>query len=405
MPGRPPPRPLRVVLWGTYDTGKPRVRILRQGLRLQGAEVLECRADLWRGIDDKSQVRGARRWLKLAARALLAYPGLVWRYLRLPRHDVVLVAYPGLVDLFVLRPFAWLRRAPLAWDWFLSAYDTIVLDRRLLSPRNPLAWAIRAVEWLAARLADAVFMDTAAHATRMEHLFGLPAGAIGRVWVGVEREHFDGATGAARDAGDADGTLSAATPHDFTVLFYGQFIALHGIATIIAAADLLRDQPVHWRLIGRGQEAPRIRALLERTPLPRLQWIEWLDYRELRQALAQADVALGIFGVSDKAASVIPNKAFQILAARRPLITRNCAAIRELLDHAPPAVQLVRAGDAAALAAAVQIVVDQRMPNHPASDRATTAGAGVNIPDLTDRFDAAAVGRQLVDILQPLKRP
>lgn len=387
MPGQTPLRPMRVVLWGTYDTGKPRVRILRQGLRLQGVEVLECHAELWGGIDDKSQVKGITRWLKLAGRALIAYPGLIWRYLRMPCHDVVVVAYPGLVDLFVLRLFAWWRRTPLAWDWFLSAYDTIVLDRQLLSPRNPVAWSIRSTEWLAARLADAVFMDTAAHAARMEKLFGLPADTLGRVWVGVEREHFDIAV-------DPPARSVAADDADVTVLFYGQFIPLHGIPTIVAAAELLRDEPVRWLLIGRGQEASRVRELLERAPLPRLRWIEWVEYGDLHQALIQADVVLGIFGTSDKAASVIPNKVYQVLAARRALITRDSPAIRELVSHTPPTVQLVPAGDAAALAAAVKVI----------ADRGKAAGANAPVPDLTNRIDAAAVGKQLFDILQPLIR-
>ena len=52
----------RVVLWGTCDTGKPRVRILIEGLRANGVEVVEIRADPWRGIEDKSQVKGIGRW-------------------------------------------------------------------------------------------------------------------------------------------------------------------------------------------------------------------------------------------------------------------------------------------------------------------------------------------------------
>lgn len=385
MQDKPPSRPMRVVFWGTYDTGKPRVRILRQGLRLNGVEVLECHAELWGGIEDKSQVKGISRWLGLFGRALIAYPLLVWRYMCMPRHDVVMVVYPGLVDLFVLRAFAWLRRTPLAWDWFLSAYDTIVLDRRLLNPHNPVAWSIRGIEWLATRLANAVFMDTAAHAKRMEGLFGLSAGALGHVWVGVEREHFDTDVGTPSDTPPRDST-------ELNVLFYGQFIPLHGIPTIIAAAGLLRDEPVRWLLIGRGQETSRIRSLLRRSALPKLQWIEWVEYGELRQALTRADVVLGIFGTSDKAASVIPNKVFQILAARRPLITRDSPAIRELVSHDPPAVQLLPAGDAAALAAAVMVF----------TNRGTVPHADIHVPSLTDQFDAAAVGKQLFDILQSL---
>ena len=51
----------------------------------------------------------------LAFRALWVYPALVVRYLRLPRHDWVLLGYPAIPDVFVIRLFA-IRRgwnAPL----------------------------------------------------------------------------------------------------------------------------------------------------------------------------------------------------------------------------------------------------------------------------------------------------
>ena len=112
------------------------------------------------------------------------------------------------------------------------------------------------------------------------------------------------------------------------MLFYGQFIPLHGIATIIRAARLLREESVEGTLIGRGQEAPGIRAMLDDVPLIKLKWIEWVEYGELQRFIEDSDVCLGIFGSSDKAQSVIPNKVFQIVAAGRPLITRDSPAIR-----------------------------------------------------------------------------
>lgn len=371
-------RPFRVLLWGTYDTGKPRVRILREGLRRSGVEVLEIHHALWAAIEDKSQVRGAGRWLKLVVGALLAYPRLLWRYLTAPQHDVVLIAYPGIIDLFVLRAFAWMRRVPISLDWFLSAYDTIVLDRRLMHRCNPAAGTIFAVEWCAIRLADMVFMDTAAHARRMERLFGLSEGRIGRVWVGAEAGEF----------ALADIPCDNVDNRNLAVLFYGQCIPLHGASTIVEAASLLRDAPIDWHLIGTGQEARKIDAELERLQLPRVHRVDWVPYERLREALARADVVLGIFGTSDKAASVIPNKVFQTLMARRPLITRDSAAIRELVAHSPPHVQLVAPGDAKALAAAVMLACrelgsEPQLPNVPSQS-----------------FDEGAIGRQLVDLLR-----
>ena len=370
--------PMRVLIWGTYDTGKPRVRLLREGLKRNGAQLFEIHHPLWAAIEDKSQVRGIRRWLGLAASALFAYPRLVWRYLTAPAHDVVLIAYPGAIDLFVLRVFAWMRRVPIAWDWFLSAYDTIVLDRRLLSPRNPVAWLIFAFEWCAARLANVVFMDTAAHARRMEHIFGLRAGRVGRVWVGAE-------TGAFAPANEL---CEENVQRDFLVLFYGQCIPLHGVMTIVAAADLLRDAPIDWLLVGTGQEASRIDAELVRLQLPRVRRVSWMPYERLREAITSADVVLGIFGTSDKAASVIPNKVFQAAMARRAIITRDSPALREFLSDAPPHVQPVNAGDPQALAAAVVRAREELAP-----------GATVMNPAKAP-FDEDAIGRQLIESLR-----
>jgi len=137
------------------------------------------------------------------------------------------------------------------------------------------------------------------------------------------------------------------------VLFYGQFIPLHGIGTIIEAARLLRYAPIQWTLVGRGQEAPRIRAMLAEDPLSALHWVEWVPYDQLDEWIKRADVCLGIFGTSEKAASVIPNKVFQIVASGLPLVTRDSPAIRELLTDGPPCVRLVKAGDARALANAI----------------------------------------------------
>src|SRR3546814_10446668 len=61
-------------------------------------------------------------------------------------------------------------------------------------------------------------MDTHAHARRIEHLFGLGNGSCGSVWVGAETEHFSSSLLASR---------TGARP--MHVLFYGQFIPLHGV--------------------------------------------------------------------------------------------------------------------------------------------------------------------------------
>lgn len=366
---------MKIVLWGTYDAGKPRIRILRDGLRALDVEVIEIHKDIWEDVGDKSAMRGVRAWLGRGLRLFGAYPLLIWRYLRAPAHDLVLVSYPGQLDVLVLRPFAWMRRKRIAFDWFISAFDTVVEDRRLLGRRNPLAWMLLMGEWLASRASDIAFMDTAAHARRMEVLFRLPANSVGRVWVGAESAFFHA-------------SLRERSDDCLQVLFYGQFIPLHGIGTIVEAARLLREAPVRWTLVGRGQEASRIRAMLAECPLPALRWVEWVPYGQLGEWMKRADVCLGIFGTSDKAASVIPNKVFQIVASGRPLVTRDSPAIRELLADNPPCVHLVDGGDPRALAGAIHDCMKFMQTPPSPCHRALRA-----------QIDSVAIGKQFLAVV------
>jgi glycosyltransferase involved in cell wall biosynthesis len=160
------------------------------------------------------------------------------------------------------------------------------------------------------------------------------------------------------------------------------------VQTIIQAARQLRDEPIEWLLIGRGQDAARIRAMLDDVPLPRLQWLDWIDYEQLPATIHDADVCLGIFGMSDKAASVIPNKAFQALAAGRPVVSLDSPAMRELLGAPQDVARLVPAGDATALANVLRDL--QR--------------ASILPPTPLAAFDAHAVGAQLLACLNAVDR-
>ena len=228
---------MRVVWWGTYDLSKPRNRILLRGLRESGAEVIECHTEVWPDIQDKSAIAGPVAWATQVFRWFLAYPGLIRRYLRVPRHDAVFVGYLGFIDVLVIWPFARFRGAPIAWDVFLSLYDTVVADRKIVGARHPAAWLLFALEWLACRAASRVILDTKAHAAYVAGIYRVASERMAALPVGVEPEHFS-------PRSRKDG--SARAKDGIKVLFYGQFIPLHGIDTIIHAARLSKDEPIDW---------------------------------------------------------------------------------------------------------------------------------------------------------------
>ena len=338
-------RELKVLVWGTYDTSKPRVRILLQGLRETGIHVSEVHREVWLGVEDKSQIHSIAQKLLFLSRWMKAYPALLFDFLRTPRPDIVLIPYLGQLDVLLLWPFSRIRKVPVCWDAFLSLYDTIVNDRRLVGAHHPLARLLWRLEWMACRAADQILLDTNAHAHYFVETFGVSATKIRRVFVGAEDIFFR--PPAAKFSKDV------LQKKIFTVLFYGQFIPLHGIETIVRAAKLCDHEPIHWVLIGKGQEAPYIRTLVNKLSPRHLEWIEWVPYQKLVDYIQDADVCLGIFGDTGKAARVIPNKIYQVLAAGRPLITRDSPAVRELLFETESVI-LIPCTDSKSLAAAVK---------------------------------------------------
>lgn len=313
---------MRVLYFGTYERRYPRNAQVMSALRRAGVEVIERHEPVWEGQEEKWSLG-----VSAAARLLLAEARLFAR--RPPKVDVVVVGYPGHLDLTAARRAA--RGAPVVFNPLVSLADTLVGDRGRFGRRSIPARMLRAIDRRAFRSADLVVADTAAHADFFAELSGLPRERFEVCFVGAEERVF---------------RPGWAPEEPFTALFVGKLIPLHGLETILEAARLAPG--VRLRIVGRGQ----LDHLLAGRP-GNVEWIPWLEYDQLAPELHRASCALGIFGLSDKARRVIPNKAFQALACGTPLVTAETPAVRELLADDETAV-LVPPGDAEALAAALR---------------------------------------------------
>ncbi len=303
--------------------------------------MLECREELWDGF--LHETFSQRRWStygRLGWRLCRCYARLVWRYQRLEEHQWVIVGYAGYLDILLARLLTW-RRRRLALVAFISLYDTIVSDRGQLPAKSWKARMVKLFERLGFSWADLVVVDTLEHGRFLAELYGLPPGKFRRSFVGEDDEVFRPLP------------LPAASAV-FRVLFFGTYVPLHGVDTVVAAAACLREVAgLELVLIGKGQLYPQIRQEADLLQLPNLQFIDqWMSPERLREEVARADVCLGIFGETPKAARVIPLKVFDALALGRPIITRDSPAIRELLEHEKNAL-LCPPGDGAALAKAI----------------------------------------------------
>jgi glycosyltransferase involved in cell wall biosynthesis len=223
------------------------------------------------------------------------------------------------------------RSRPLVFNPLVSLADTLVGDRGRFAERSFAARTLAAVDRRALRLADLVVADTDTHASFLARAGDIPRERVETAFVGAEERLFRPAW---------------RPPARFSCLFVGKLIPLHGLETILAAAELAPEIP--FRIVGSGQ----LDALLERRP-PNVEWEPWVEYERLPEAYWEAGCALGVFGTSDKARRVIPNKAYQAVACGTPLVTADTPAARELLVDGDSAL-LVPPGDAEALAASVR---------------------------------------------------
>ena len=332
----------RIVFWGTYDIGKPRVRLLIAGAREMGLEIIECHSDIWQGVEDKSQLSGVKAKAKCILSLFSSYPLLIYRYLHLPPHDVVIVGYLGQFDILVIWMFARLRGVPICWDVFISLYDTVVIDRKIVPKESMAALLLYILEWLSSRAANQLFMDTRTHAEYFEKLYHLRKNSVSHVYVGAESNIFK------------KKKIIQRPKKVYTVLFYGQFIPLHGIDTIVHAANILEKlkEDVRWIIIGKGQEKHSIDELIKEIGVKSIHRISWVPYEQLIEYINKADICLGIFGASGKATRVIPNKIYQILSAGKPIITADSLAMREIF-HESPILRLIEPGNPEVLALAI----------------------------------------------------
>jgi glycosyltransferase involved in cell wall biosynthesis len=329
---------VRIIVFGSYRLWEqPRVRVLLEGLRERGHEIVECNVPL--PFDTANRVRAARQpWRAplLGLRVAQVWPAL-WRKARkLPKPDAVLVPYLGHFDVHLARRL-W-PRTPIVLDHFLFLQDTAI-DRGTRS--RAVLGALGRADRSAVRAADIVIVDTEGHRRLLPEPQQSKAVVVP---VGAPHEWFH------EPGPHAGGPMR--------VIFFGIFTPLQGAPVIGEALGLLDPDPsaVRITMVGRGQEYEATRRLAGSSSA--IEWVEWVDYEKLPALVAEQDICLGIFGTNPKGLRVVPNKVYQGAAAGCAIVTSDSEWQRAALGDAAV---FVRAGDAKALASALRdLIADPR---------------------------------------------
>ena len=234
---------MRVCYFGTYDRDYPRNRILIDGLRSNGVEVIECHKALWAGTSDKvARASGGWRSPRFLAQFAGTYAALIRQLWALRgQFDVLVLGYAGLLDVYPARLLASVLRVPLVWDAYMSVH--LISSERKIGRLSPMTLSlIKRAEKLSCQLADGLVIETKASAEYFEQTYGIAASRFCAIPTGADDRIFFPRPGPRAD-------------NRFRVLYYGSYIPQHGVQTIVEAANLLRDHAdIMFEFIGKGPD-------------------------------------------------------------------------------------------------------------------------------------------------------
>ncbi len=348
----------RVLWWGRFDPDYSRNRILRQAYRALGWTV----SDFYPLLSVTADIQA--------------------RLQHLSRPDLVHVPCFRQRDIAAARRYSTRHGIPLIVDPLISAYDKQVYERAKFGPESQRARQLLHSEQRLLQSADVLLADTHEHARYFAATLGVAEHKIHIVHVGAEESLFCPAP-----------PVSPVLKDGLEILFYGSFLGLQGPTTIVEAARLYAGAPVHWHFLGNGPLLAECRARAQ--GLSNVVFEDWLPYAQLPDRIRRADILLGVFGTTEKAGRVIPNKIYQALACGKPVITRHAPAYpKELLENNTSGMTWVAPGDGRALAKAVATLARQpeRLPTLGAAARAT----------YEKYFSAATITQELQSALQAI---
>ncbi len=315
-------KPLNICFFGTYRANYVRNEVILEGLRQNGAIVQECHATLWHSVADRvEQAGGGWKNPKFFGRVLSAYWNLFKAHAQTKPYDIMLVGYPGQFDVFLGRLLSWWRGKPMALDVLMSLH--LIAEERGLTEKSPLTGKL--IFWLekaGLKLPNCLIVDTPEYRRYYTEKYNLQNQQFKFVPLGVDDRLYNPKEGI--------------KPTDtlFNVIYYGTFIPLHGVETMVHAAALLQDDPtIQFDFYGEGQELAKIKALAKSLNITNLKFHGWVDKTLLPEKIAQSHLCLGVFGTTKQSRCTTQNKIWEGLMMKRPVITGDAETIREELTH------------------------------------------------------------------------
>lgn len=299
---------MKILFTGDYLPEYNRTQIIKVGLRKLGHEVIEY------SFKKKSSVHRVQL-RELADQCDFVFmPSFTHREVGFVRQVLgpkKIIIFDPLISRYLTKVFDY----KLVWRWSLSALRNYYRDK------------------LSMGYADFVVTDTQAHLEYFYKTFNIPREKMRVLYIGNNFDEYHPAK-----ENFLNQNLSTATDFAFDgsatcflVGFYGGFIPLQGVMNILRVAEILRPHTdIKFELIGSGFEFEKAKKYVHEKKLLNVSLPGWAAESDLCERIQKFDVAMGVFGETEKSNLVIPNKLYHYAACAKPIVTKDSPAVREI---------------------------------------------------------------------------
>jgi len=229
--------------------------------------------------------------------------------------DFYFVSYMGHFLVIFMRLFT---NKPIVFDFYLSIYDMMCNDRKVYSPDSFLGKLTYWIEKKSLEKADYVIVDTNKLIESLSNMYGVSADKFVRVPLTINEENV-----VKKEV--------ERYKEEFTVLYVGSYIPLHGTEVIIEAARILQeqDEELFFLMIGQGPDHAKCKELAEKYHLKNIEFKGFMTLEELNYYYNATDINLGLFSTGERANSVVLNKTNDSFRVGKPHLTLETDAMKE----------------------------------------------------------------------------
>ena len=282
----------------------------------------------------------------------------IWRYVetffrilkvrRRERPDIYMLGFRGHEIFWPVKVLA--RGKPLILDALMSPYAAMKEENKKGLTGRWLAPLVFRLESNMLHHADAVLTDTRLHASFLAETFGLVANKV-----------IDVPIGAVECASGDQEAFKQRHDEIFSVLFYGSFLALHGVDVILEAAARLKELPIRFDFVGGAAANERdLRQRGKALGVTRFTYRRWVPFEKLLQVdIPSSDLCLGgPFGTTPQASRVVTGKSAQCMSLGKPTVVGEIDEQFGFLDRVN--CLLVKRGDPVDLSKAIRWAYEHR---------------------------------------------